>query len=80
MLKSPFTHVKHFQGGTMRKATARLTLRFTPGQLEQVHEAIRWTDEPWRGISFYVRRVILEWAGMRHVARQAAKKKKRVAA
>jgi len=47
----------------MRKATARLTLRFTPGQLEQIHEAVRWTDEPWRGMSFHIRQVILEWAG-----------------
>jgi len=63
----------------MRNATARLTLRFTPDQLERVHDRIRWTDEPWRGMSFHVRQVILEWAGMRG-ARQAAKKKKRVAA
>ncbi len=62
----------------MRKATARLTLRFTPGQLEQVHEAIRWTDEPWRGMSFHVRQVILEWAGTRGV-RRAQQKKKRTA-
>ena len=64
----------------MRNATARLTLRFTPDQLEQIHKAIRWTDEPWRGMSFHVRQVLLEWARMRPQARQAAKKKKRVAA
>jgi len=65
----------------MRKATARLTLRFTPGQLEQIQEAVRWTDEPWRGMSFHIRAAILEWVGTRLAHDQAAKamvaKKKR---
>jgi len=54
----------------MRKATARITLRFTPTQLDQVRERIRWTDEPWRGMSHHLRELILEWAG--HASREWA--------
>ncbi len=58
----------------MRKATSRITLRFTSAELDEVHEAIRWGPQPWRGMSFHIRQAILEWA---HRQLTAAKKKRR---